>query len=335
VTAAAAAIGGPAIPAVGVITPCYNAARHVGPTIASVLGQTLQAFDYVIIDDGSTDGSVAAAGSAVGGDPRTRVCTTPNRGVAAARNRGFEAVDPSARYLLFLDADDVLEPDMLAVLVDHLDRHPSAGMAYCGFTLIDGAGRSFPQDRQALGWPDRFAPSRFGVRRLPPGQVQTPFEAVFTAPVLLPSTTLIRRSVYEQTPGFDESFGHLFEDADLFRQLALRADVHRLDRPLVRYRRHGSQSTANVEKVERQRAKLDRKWHDLPGLTDEQRRRVRAAEWFRVYRLAAYHGARAGLRHLRQGELRLAMRFLAGAARRYIESLFPRPDDVGLALRTS
>jgi GT2 family glycosyltransferase len=206
-----------------------------------------------------------------------------------------------------------------------MDRHAAVGMTSCGFHLIDGEGRLLADDVTAGGWHERFAATRLALRRLPPGQVETPFDAVFTAGVLLPSTTLIRRSVYEQTPGFDESFGHLFEDADLFRQLALRADVHRIDRPLVRYRRHGAQSTANLEKMERQRAKLDRKWHEMPGLTDEQRRRVRAAEWFRDYRLAPYQGARAGLNHLGHGRVIKAARFLGGAARRYALSFVRRP----------
>ena len=310
---------------VSVITPCYNAEAHIGQTITSVLGQAGVARELVVVDDGSTDGSAAAVVVAAGGNPSIRLFVQTNAGVAAARNRGFRESDPASTYLLFLDADDVLEPDMLSVLVEHTDRHPHVGMAYCGFTLIDGNGRPLPDDLRRLGWFDRFVPSRFGVRRLPSEQVETRFEAVFTAGVLLPSTTLIRRAVYEQTPGFDESFGHLFEDADLFRHLALRANVHRIDRPLVRYRRHGAQSTANVEKVERQRAKLDRKWHDLPGLTKEQRRRVRAAEWFRDYRLVPYMGVRAGLGHLRRGRVLEAATFLGGAARRYAWSFFSRP----------
>ena len=310
---------------VSVIIPGFNAARFLPETLASVRDQTWVGFEVVVVDDGSTDGSADVARAAAGGDPTVRVVTIPNGGVAAARNRGVREADPATRYLLFLDADDVLEPEMLAVLVGHMGRHPRVGMAYCGFTFIDGNGVAPAENPRRLGWFDRFAAGRLGVRRLPSAQVETPFEAVFTAPVLLPSTTLIRRSAYEQTPGFDESFGHLFEDADLFRQLALRGDVHRIDRPLVRYRRHGAQSTADRVKLDAQRAKLDRKWHEMAGLTDEQRRRVRAAEWFRDYRLAPYQGARAGLDHLRHGRARQAARFLGGAARRYAQSFSRRP----------
>ena len=311
---------------VTVITPCYNAGRWVTRTCNSVCNQTRQDIEHVVIDDGSTDRSadlVAAVASAYG--CRLRLMRCDNAGVAKARNRAYREADSESRYLMFLDADDMLEADMLAVLVDHLDQHPQVGMAYCGFTLIDSDDRPLAEDPRRLGWFDRFVPTGLGIRRLPDGQAETPFEALFTAPVLLPSTTLIRRSVYEQTPGFDESFGHLFEDADLFRHLALRADVHRIDQPLVRYRRHGSQSTANIEKLERQRAKLGRKWHDLPGLTDEQRRRVRAAEWFRDYRLAAFLGARAGWKHLLHGRLVIAVRYLGRAAQRYVLSFICRP----------
>ena len=313
---------------VAIVIPCHNAAGYVGETVTSVLGQYIKSWTLTVVDDGSTDGSAAAVALTAGGMPAVQLVLQANGGVAAARNRGFGLSDPSSRYLLFLDADDVLEPDMLAVLVDHMERHPHVGMAYCGFRLIEGDGRPAADDPGRLGWFDRYAPARMGVRRLPASQALTPFESVFTAGVLLPSTTLIRRSVYEQTPGFDESFGHLFEDADLFRQLAIRADVHRVDRPLVQYRRHRLQSTADVGKMERQRAKLDRKWHDLPGLTPEQRRRVRAAEWFRDYRLAPYLGVRAGWAHLRRGRVPAAVQFLGGAARRYALSLVCQPDPI-------
>lgn len=310
---------------VSVLIPCYNSAGVIDQTVSSVLRQTLDALHVVVVDDGSTDGSGTAVRVVAGIDPRLRLVTSVNAGVAAARNRAFREADGRSHYLLFLDADDVLEPDMLAVMVDHLDRHPHVGMAYCGFKLIDAAGRSLTDDPAALGWFDRYVPTRLGVRQLPSNQTETPFAATFTAGVLLPSTTVIRRSVYEQISGWDESFGQGYEDADVFRQIAIRSAVHFICRPLVNYRRHSTQSSVQPGRHESQLAKLDCKWHDLLGLTEEQRRRVRAAEWFRDYRLAPYQGVRAGWSHLCRGRLATAARFFGGAARRYPMSLVRRP----------
>ncbi len=100
------------IPPVSVIIPCYNAARFLAETIDSVLAQTLTAFELIVIDDGSTDGTAAIIeryGRRLGG--RLIAESGPNRGVSAARNRGTQRA--RGRYLQYLDADDLLRPDAL------------------------------------------------------------------------------------------------------------------------------------------------------------------------------------------------------------------------------
>ena len=86
---------GPA-PRVSVVIPAYNRQHFVGLTIESVLAQTLERWELIVYDDGSTDGTLDVATSYMERDPRIRVASGPNGGVASARNRGFSLTDQRA-----------------------------------------------------------------------------------------------------------------------------------------------------------------------------------------------------------------------------------------------
>ncbi len=93
---------------VSIIIPCYNAETYVGQAIESALAQTYRPVEVVVVDDGSTDGSLDIIKSF--GD-RIRCISGPNRGGGAARNRGLELADGA--LIQFLDADDILHPRKL------------------------------------------------------------------------------------------------------------------------------------------------------------------------------------------------------------------------------
>ena len=325
-------------PVASIVIPCHNAAAFVGDTVRSVLTQSLAGWELVLVDDGSSDGSADAAADAGGGDPRVRIRRQPNRGVAAARNAGFAASSPASRYLLFLDADDLLDPAMLATAVGYLDAHSGVGLLHVGHTCVDAEGRPLPPDRGGVGPTVRRVPHGLGVRALRPTEPVTPFAALFGLCWIVPSVVVMRRSVYERTPGFDESFGHVYEDADLFLQMALRAPAHYLPEPLVRYRRHPSQSTRSADHVNAQERKLRAKWRRPAGLTREQRAVVEAAWRFVEGRVVPAAGMRAAARHLARLEPLRAARFVGGAARRYAASFVSRrpflEPDAAVALTT-
>jgi glycosyltransferase involved in cell wall biosynthesis len=121
-----------------VITPAYNAAPFIAESIRSVLAQTHRDLRLVVVDDGSTDETA----SVVNGfsDPRLTLIWQCNAGVAAARNRGLAAADGDA--LLFLDADDWLAPEALAVLAAALEAAPWAVAAVGAYQRVDMAGRA-------------------------------------------------------------------------------------------------------------------------------------------------------------------------------------------------
>lgn len=127
------------MPALAYIIPAFNAEATIGDTLRSLQAQTRPDWEAVIIDDGSTDGTLAAAAAVA--DPRVRAVRQPNRGLAGARNAGLRLA--SAPAVCFLDADDTAQPAHAAALLDALAGHDLAacGMRFAGPGLED------------LGWP--------------------------------------------------------------------------------------------------------------------------------------------------------------------------------------
>lgn len=307
------------MPKISVITPCFNAARFIGETLDSVVAQTFTDWEHIVVDDGSTDNSAAIVEDFAGRNKRVRLLKQINKGVCAARNTGFRACAADSKYVLFLDADDRLEPEMLEVLAAYLDAHPEACIAYCDYSRIDESGRPLPPEAP----PPRYVPSAFAMRKLRPAEPITPLVSVIAGAPVMESLSLLRRSVYEKTPGWSETFGQHWEGIELFARMALLSEVHFVPRTLYRYRKRTGQSTSDPLKMERQSIKLRKVLSEMPGISAADQRKIHAALRFVHYRVGPLCGVVAGLRYARQGELRKAARFILGAVRRYPLSFVP------------
>lgn len=124
---------------VTVVIPVYNGAVTIAETLRSVLDQSHRLLEVIIIDDGSTDGTLAAVVAEAGGDPRVMLIEQRNQGVATARNAGIARA--SGSYIAFLDADDIWFEHKLAKQLQALRSAGSrAGLCYCGYVEIDDAG---------------------------------------------------------------------------------------------------------------------------------------------------------------------------------------------------
>ena len=114
--------------------PVYNGERYLAEAIASVLGQTYADFEFIIVDDGSTDGSAVIIGEFVERDSRIRfIRLERNLGQANARNAGIEAT--SGKYVAMMDCDDVCLPDRLRKQMNFLEAHPgksTCSVSPCG-----------------------------------------------------------------------------------------------------------------------------------------------------------------------------------------------------------
>ncbi|HVU63440.1 MAG TPA: glycosyltransferase family A protein [Phycisphaerales bacterium] len=217
-------------PRVTFIIPCFNHGRFVAEAARSALAQRAADVRVIIINDGSSDGSTPAACDACALlSPAVQVIHQPNRGLPAARNAGaaISRTNNWADYLVFLDADDYLEPSFVSRLHRAIesDNAPEVSHAYCQERLVDQAS---------------------GVWRVPEWD---PTLLLITN--LHPVTALIRRDCFEAVGGFDESFRSGYEDWDLWLRFAERSwRGVRVREPLFNWRRH-SPTTLVMEATKR------------------------------------------------------------------------------------
>jgi glycosyltransferase involved in cell wall biosynthesis len=222
-------------PAVSVVMIFLDAEQFIREAIDSVLGQSFGAWELLLVDDGSRDGSVAIAREyAQAHSARIRYLEHPNhenRGMSASRNLGIRA--GHGLYVAFLDADDVWLPRKLENQVAMLDARPGVSMVYgpghywYAWTGNPGdAARDFEQDLQVAG----------GTVAEPPSLVPLYLRAPAATPS--PSAILARRGALERVGGFEEEFRGMYEDQALYIKLAVREPILVSAEGWYRYRQH-------------------------------------------------------------------------------------------------
>ena len=125
---------------ISVVIPLYNKEKQIAHTLQSVFNQTFQNFEVVIVDDGSTDGSVAEVEKL--SDSRIRLIHQKNAGVAAARNRGIE--EAKGDLIAFLDADDEWKPEYLATQYHLSQKYPDCNVFACNYEFRNIEGKVTP-----------------------------------------------------------------------------------------------------------------------------------------------------------------------------------------------
>ncbi|MEM6560325.1 MAG: glycosyltransferase family A protein [Planctomycetota bacterium] len=209
---------------ISVTMPAYNAAAFLGVAIQSILDQTHRELELIVIDDGSSDQTLAIARGFAERDGRVVVLETPHGGVSAARNAGIAA----ARYpwIAVMDADDVAAPHRLARQLEAADREPGVVMWASHVWDIGPTGEKFGVD--AKGPPDvaAFEELRAG------GELV----------MLKHSTVMFRKADAEKVGGYDSRFDSA-EDAEFFDRMAELGPIVSIPEPLVSYRRHGESLT--------------------------------------------------------------------------------------------
>jgi glycosyltransferase involved in cell wall biosynthesis len=214
---------------VSVVIPCYNAEKYIAATLQSVLQQTYPAVEVVVVDDGSKDSSAKIVADIAHGEPRVRLHSKPNSGVADSRNVGIRLTH--GEYIAFLDADDLFEPENLARKVAYLEQHPAIG-------LVHSAEERFQSEtNQAVE-----------VIRGKGGRV-LPLEMTTTV-IHSPSSVVVRRRALDEVGYFDTKLS-TSADWEMWVRLARSTEFGYLPETLVRYRIHGQQMHNNIPLMER------------------------------------------------------------------------------------
>jgi Glycosyl transferase family 2 len=260
-------------PLVSVVIPCWNQAHYLGEAIESVLAQTHPRLELVAVDDGSGDNSYEVAGRY----PGVRRVRQPNRGVAAARNRGL--AESRGEYVVFLDADDRLLPRAIEVGVRWLAAEPEAAFAAGMPRDIGRDGRVVREAQQPLVSRDHYLKL---------------LEECF---IWSGSSLVYRRGPLQAVGAFNED-RVAADDYELYLKLARAFPVLCHEEVVTEYRRHGSNTTRNAGLV------LSSQIQVLNG----QRRGLRGAEERAARRL--------GVRNTRAQQGEALVERIANARRR-------------------
>ena len=221
-----------------IVIPTYNYGRFLGEAIQSVLDQTFQDFEIIIVDDGSTDNTMEVVSSFQ--DVRIRYIYQDHRGASAAQNVALYAA--RGEYITGMGADDLYLPQHLELKVKLLDSRPDVGLVCSDAYFFDdktGAtlGRLWHDPKRPDSWFD------------PVKAVQQPVkEFLRKGCFIMPQAAMIRRQVFATVGNFDESLP-THEDWELFVRIVQRFPIEIIDMPLLKLRQHNTNLLKNQEKL--------------------------------------------------------------------------------------
>ncbi len=222
-----------ASPQVSVIVPAYNVQSYIEQVLISLTAQSLQDFEAIVVDDGSTDGTSEVVKLFCDRDSRFQLLQKPNGGLSSARNHGIRHA--RAPYVALLDGDDVYKPEKLATHVSILDHTPDVGVVYSASQAIRDDGH--------------------------PTFISLSGKPVMSDPLLAllcknfighGSNAVFRRSLFDEVGEFDEGL-RSSEDVDFWLRIAAtrRWRFHRVPQILCCYRVRPSGLSFNVAQMQR------------------------------------------------------------------------------------
>lgn len=213
------------MPTVSVIIPCYNQGEFLPEAVESVLAQTFDDLEIVIVNDGSTDRTTVESFNSYD-DPKIIVLNTSNQGLAAARNSGIESA--SGTYILPLDADDKIGSSYLREAVAFIEKHSDVGIVYCNAQLFGAVEGDWQLPEYRL---DEMLRDN-----------------------IIFCTALFRKRDWQKVGGYDPAMVYGWEDYDFWLSLIESGlQVHRLEGRHFFYRVNSDsmvRSTAKDQKVE-------------------------------------------------------------------------------------
>jgi hypothetical protein len=207
-------------PLVSVVMSVFNGERFLRGAVESILNQTFRDFEFIIIDDGSTDATPYLLDRYAASDSRMRVFHQENRGLIQSLNRGCGLAQ--GKYIVRMDADDVAMPDRIVRQIDFLEKNPEVALLGGAIEGIDSRGRSLFVDRPALE-----------DKKIRDGLYSNSFPLCHPAVVF-------RKEAFQAVQGYRSQFLHA-EDIDLWLRILERWKAANLPDVVVRKRYHSDQ----------------------------------------------------------------------------------------------
>lgn len=299
-------------PSISIIIPAWNAARFLSATLASVQAQTVQEWECIVVNNGSTDTTEQLVSEWSRTDPRFCLISIEEKNQCRARNAGFSKSSSHSTYITFLDADDVWLPDALELLRNELERHNEAVAAHGLADIIDEDG--------VVTSPGTFAD--FGRNRLgyDNGRIRswslsepTCFAClVWAFHMFPPGVLLTRRRCYERVGLFDDSLQRGV-DWDIAIRISREGPIRFLDQVVIFYRMHQLNLSKGHNTDQNWIRRIWAKTLESPANTKEHRRILRdgwvAWERFMALERAKMAGAAFGRMRCRKGIVHLLSMF--------------------------
>jgi glycosyltransferase involved in cell wall biosynthesis len=204
---------------VTIIIPAYNAEKFIGKTLDSVKSQTYEAWECIVIDDGSSDITADIIKEYASKDKRFRYIHGQHGGVSRARNLGIAAAQ--GEYIALLDHDDLWTPEKLAKQVPILLQHPEIGLVYCD-AYVQTPDKTIRHSRMRTPYA---------------GQV---FHRLVRGNFIICLTAVMRKNLLQQRPDPFVPELQMAEEFELFLWIAARSIVGYIDEPLATYVVHGT-----------------------------------------------------------------------------------------------
>lgn len=212
-------------PKVSAIIPAYNRRQFIEETIESVINQTYDNIEIIIIDDGSTDGSreilEGYKNKIVLLEHENRI----NKGQSASINLGIKYA--SGQYIAILDSDDLWEPDKIRLQVEYLEMHEDTGLVYGNGVAVNEDG-NYLYDIYGKNHTERNLPE----------------DILLDCYFLVPNNSLLRSEIFSKSGMFDESL-RAAQDHDMAIRIGEITKLAYIDKKIFKYRRH-SQSISNM-----------------------------------------------------------------------------------------
>jgi glycosyltransferase involved in cell wall biosynthesis len=198
--------------------PVYNAEQYLRPAVESILAQTFGDFEFLIMDDGSRDSSIALVKEYAAKDPRVKLVERQHTGLNQTLNDGLKMA--RGKYLARMDADDISMPTRFEKQIEYLESHPDCVLLGSRVMLIDTYGSPFSESFQKLTHEEIDAELLRG-----------------SGWALVHPSTMMRREVLMAAGGYNPRC-YVCEDHDLYLRMAERGRVANLPEILLWYRRH-------------------------------------------------------------------------------------------------